>query len=47
MTHTGHERIAKLLVETGANPNALNMYNDSALIIAIKNGIRCKIVNFV
>lgn len=39
MIHTtGHESIAKLLIENGANVNAVNKNNNSALISAALNG---------
>lgn len=33
----GYKNIAKLLIENGANVNAVNILNDTALIIATRN----------
>lgn len=37
-THIGHEGIVRLLIENGADVNAVNMNIDTALIAAIKEG---------
>lgn len=36
--HTGHENIARLLVENGADINVVNASNDTALLSAISEG---------
>lgn len=36
--HTGKEDIVRLLVEHGAEFNAVNINNDSTLILALNNG---------
>lgn len=35
---TGHENIVKLLIENGADVNAVNMYNNTALILSLDQG---------
>lgn len=42
---TGSERMVKLLIENGADVNAVNRYANTALMEAISEGIRLKIVN--
>lgn len=39
VTHTGHESIVELLLENGANIDAINMFNNTPLITAIFTGI--------
>lgn len=39
---TGNEGIAKLLIENGIELNTLNKFNNTALIIAIDEGIHSK-----
>lgn len=36
---TGHENIVRLLIENGADINAVNADNDSVFILAITEGI--------
>lgn len=38
-THIGHEGIVRLLIENGADVNAVNIYRNSALNLAIVHGI--------
>lgn len=37
--NTGYESVVKLLIENGADINAISIYNNSALILAIYKGI--------
>lgn len=39
MAYAGHEGIVRLLVENGANVNAVNKNLDTALILTIRSGI--------
>lgn len=42
---TGSEKIAKMLIERGADVNALNIYNSSAISFAAGNGNDSNIFN--
>lgn len=39
LSHTGHDSIVRLLIENGADINALNILNHSALMYAINEGM--------
>lgn len=39
MTHTGHYNVVRLLIENGANVNAVNGEMETAFILTIRSGI--------